>query len=142
MWWSCPATAEQRRPVVRWAHARGHTLPNLLRTLPPCLRTCGLVPSVWCEFPWTIPPGWEELPADIPAVQYYVMGATDDKDAPGNEWRTVTAKKARGAWKQRTSKSSTASPRSGSKPAPQAAHGAVGGDQATPPRLHAGLVQR
>ncbi len=34
-------------------------------------------------------PGWEELPADIPAVQYYVMGATDDKDAPGNEWRSA-----------------------------------------------------
>ncbi len=32
-------------------------------------------------------PEIEELPADLPAVQYYVMGDTDDPAAPGNEWR-------------------------------------------------------
>ena len=28
-------------------------------------------------------------PDDIPAVQYYVMGDTEDPDAPGNEWRAA-----------------------------------------------------
>ena len=32
-------------------------------------------------------PGIDKTPADIPNVQYYVMGDVDDPDAPGNEWR-------------------------------------------------------
>lgn len=34
-------------------------------------------------------PGVDQVPDDIPNVQYYVMGDVDDAGAPGNQWRTA-----------------------------------------------------
>jgi uncharacterized protein len=33
----------------------------------------------------------DDTPADVPTVQYYVMGDVDDASAPGNQWRTADA---------------------------------------------------